>query len=124
MLQKYSKEQADELFSLYLDFDPDDHDGREKFIASYCKKHEKTKRSVISKLSKTLDRDGNKIYIARPKVSKVTNAFPETKREMLQKIANKLGADISKLEGIDISPKLSLLNLYKLICEMKSKAGL
>ena len=121
MLQKYTKEQADELFTVYLDFDKDDHDGRERFIEAYWKKHKKTKRSVISKLSKTFDKDGNKIYIARPRVSKVTNASPETKREMLQKIANKLGADISKLEGIDKSPKLSLLNLYRLIDEYVDK---
>ena len=117
MLVKYTKEQTDELFTVYKDFDLDDHDGREKFIAAFMKKHKKSKRSVISKLSKTFDKDGNKIYIARPKISNITKGAPETKLQILQKIAFKLGSDISKLEGIDKSPKLSLLNLYRLIDE-------
>ena len=114
---KYTKEQTDELVSGYkaiseLDIsDAAKHDEREDFILKYMGKHDKSKKSIIAKLSKS------GVYISRPRISKVTGEKPETKEQMLQKIANKLGMDVSKLEGIDKSPKIALQNLLKRLDE-------
>lgn len=107
---KYTKEQTDELISGYTA--AKDADERDDFILKYMGKHGKSKKSIIAKLSKS----GK--YISRPRVSKVTGGKPETKEQMLQKIANKLGMDIEKLEGIDKSPKLSLQNLLNRLEEV------
>lgn len=109
----YTQLQEIELRDGYLQFKDDDHDQREAFIAQYMLKHGKSKKSVIGKLSKMKDTNGVPIYIPRPKLSKVTKTHPETKAQMMEKIAHKLGMDIAKLEGIDKSPKLSLLNLLR-----------
>lgn len=109
----YTQLQEIALRDGYLQFGANDHDEREQFIAQYMLKHEKSKKSVIGKLSKMKDTNGVPIYIPRPKISKVTKGAPETKAQMVEKIAHKLGLDIAKLEGIDKSPKLSLLNLLR-----------
>lgn len=112
---KYTPEQTKELFDLYdcIDFSDaeDKHTAREIVIANFMAKHNKSKKSVVAKLSKA-----NK-YVIRPKLSKVTGGKPETKEQMLQKIAHKLGMDISKLAGIDKGPKLSLQNLLDRVNE-------
>lgn len=110
---KYSTDQEKELINGYTELT--DQDSRELFIEQFRAKHKKSKASVIAKLSKLKDEGGHPLYIARPKISKITGGEPTTKKQILQSIANNLGCDISKLDGIDKSPKLSLLNLKDLI---------
>ena len=110
---KYTETQEKELTEGYCACNT--HDEREDFILKYMHKHSKSKSSVISKLSKMRNALGEIIYIKRPKVSKVTGGKPETKEQMLQKVASLLGINVEKLEGIDKGPKLSLLNLYEAI---------
>lgn len=102
---KYTKMQEEELRTTYTTFTT--HSEREEYIERFMSKHNKTKRSVVAKLSKM------RIYINRPKTSKVTGDIPETKKQMLDKIAFALGINPEKLEGMDKSPKLALLNLLK-----------
>lgn len=112
MRLKYTKEQERELIDNYVVIET--HDDREIFILKYMAKHEKNKRSVVAKLSKL------GIYVSRPRTSKVLGTKPQTKEQLLQSISNKLGCDILKLEGIDLSPKLSLKNLLEAITELTS----
>jgi len=104
---KYTRDQETELTEEYKAFHPDDHDGRETYILKFMAKHDKTKRSVTAKLSKL------GIYIARPKVSKVTGEKAVTKEQMVNTVALKLGMDVGQLEGLDKAPKLTLQNLLK-----------
>lgn len=112
---KYTKEQENELISNYKSFSLEDFDGRDIYVKEFMVKHNKTKASVIGKLSKL------KIHIGRPKLSKITGNTPETKAAILQKIANALGLDKTKLAGIDKSPKLSLQNLLDRVIDLVHK---
>lgn len=116
---KYNAEQTEEL-EKYEDIkgsiltDDEKHDAREAFILKYMLKHGHSKRSIIAKLSKM------GIYVSRPKRSKVTNEEPETKKQMLGRVASSLGIDPTLLDGLDKGPKLSLQNLIKTL-EMRLK---
>lgn len=104
---KYTSDQEEELESGYKAYEEDDHDGREDFVLKYMAKHNKTKRSVVAKLSKM------GIYINRPKQSKVTGGKPVTKEKLVEDIAVKLGFEPEELEGLDKTPKLVLIKLLK-----------
>ena len=106
---KYTDEQAKELVDGYVAATT--HDERDDYILIFMGKHKKSKKSVIAKLSKC----GK--YIVKPKLSKVTGGTPETKKQMLEKIALKLGMSVEELEGVDKSPKLSLQNMLKRLSE-------
>jgi hypothetical protein len=112
---KYTPDQEDELKDGYnaINFlaisDTQKHDEREIYILKYMAKHSKSKRSVIAKLSKM------GIYIARPKISKVTGDKPETKEKMVSDIAIALGMNPEELEGLDKTPKLVLMKLRERI---------
>ena len=99
---KYTPEQETELGN-YTNLSTDDE--RENFILKFMAKHDKSNRSLVAKLSKM------GIYKARPKVSTVTGEKAETKEQIVGKIARKLG--MSELEGLDKSPKLTLVRLLK-----------
>ena len=116
MQLKYTEEQETELVSGYKACEG--HDEREDFILKFMGKHGHSKRSIIAKLSKMRNADGTSVYIARPKVSKVTGDTPETKAQMCQHIGNKMGLDISKLEGLDKTPKLTLQRILKRLDEL------
>ena len=102
-VQKYTEEQEKELYNKYSQATDDEQ--RDAVIEAFGLKHNKTKRSIIAKLSKA------GIYISKIKVSKVTGAMPETKKQLVAKIEKKLG--IENLEGLDKAPKLTLLKLLK-----------
>ena len=102
---KYTKAQEDELTTVYPALNT--HDERDEYIERFMIKHAKTKRSVISKLSKL------GIYKARPKTSKVIEGKPTTKKEMCRAFALKVGMNIEELEGLDKCPKLTLQNLIR-----------
>lgn len=112
---KYTPQQEDELRDSYIAIgmaevdDAQKHDAREDFILKYMNKHNKSNRSVIAKLSK-MD-----IYVARPKVSKVLNAEPETKKSMVESIAVTLGVTPDQFEGLDKAPKLVLKLLREVL---------
>ena len=107
---KYTSEQEKELEDGYKSCES--HDEREDYILKYMGKHNKSKRSVIAKLSKM------NIYVPRPKISKVTNEYPETKESMVSDITVKLGLNDGELEGLVKTPKLILLRLRKRIEEL------
>ena len=114
---KYTQEQEHELKADYAAIAVDDHDTREKFILVYMHKHKKSKRSVIAKLSKMSNSNGEPLYIARPKVSKVTNEKPQTKDQMVGNLTTMLGFSTGELEGLDKTPKLVLDKLVKRLFE-------
>lgn len=118
---KYTQDQEDELKDGYtaIDFldisDSEKHDARETYILKFMGKHSKSKRSVIAKLSKMRNADGSSLYIARPKISKITGDKPETKEKMVSDIAIALGMNPEDLEGLDKTPKLVLMKLRERI---------
>jgi hypothetical protein len=110
---KYTKEQEDELYNNYVCIVDDDHDERENVILRFMNKHDKSKSSVIAKLSKMRDENDKPIYKARPKLSKITNEVAETKSQMVAKVEINLGFLEGELEGLENSPKLVLVKLLK-----------
>ncbi len=107
---KYTKAQEDELTTIYgavHGASDEAFDARDSCITWFMHKHGKTKRSVISKLSKL------QIYVARPKTSKVIDGKPTTKKEMCRSFALKVGMNIEELEGLDKCPKLTIQNLLR-----------
>lgn len=108
MQLKYTIEQEEEL-KLYALISGDTE--REDFILKFMQKHDKSSRSLIAKLSKM------QLYKARPKMSTVTGEKAETKKQMVGKIARNLGVKEDELEGLDKSPKLTLVRLLKRLNE-------
>ena len=108
---KYTPEQETEL-KVYEECTS--HDEREEFILKFMVKHDKTSRSLIAKLAKM------GIYKARPKMSTVTGEKAETKEQMVGKIARNLGMKEDELEGLDKSPKLTLVRLLKRLAEFEA----
>ena len=100
---KYSAEQEKELYDNYLDADTEEQ--RLDVILKYQTKHNKSKRSVIAKLSKL------GIYKSKAKVSTVTGSKPETKEQLVKRIEEKF--DWVGLEGLEKAPKLTLLKMLK-----------
>lgn len=106
---KYTKEQETEIkiYALIEGNSIKAHEEREDFVLKYMLKHNKTKASVIAKLSKL------KIYVARPKLSKVTGDKAKTKEQMVTEMTTVLGFSTNELEGLDKTPKLVLVKLLK-----------
>ena len=92
----------DELKNLYLS--SEDYDERRELITTYAKKYDKTDRMVIAKLNKM------GIYKPKPKISKVTGEKPQTKEQIVTKIAALINED---LEGLEKAPKLVLMRLLR-----------
>jgi len=109
IVMKYTPELQKMLVDGYTDIDwlmcsdEDKHDAREAFILAFSRKHTKSKASIIAKLSKL------GIYKKRPKLSKVTGGKPETKEQIVAKLANKWGLNPEQLVGLDKAPKLVLV---------------
>ena len=83
------------------------HEERDDFMLKFRLKYDKTSRSLVAKLAKL------GIYKAKPKVSTVTGEKAETKEQMVGKIARSLGMKEDELDGLDKSPKLTLVRLLK-----------
>jgi hypothetical protein len=101
---KYTPEQEEEL-KQYEDIE--NYDEREDFILKFMHKHNKSKKSLVAKLSKM------GIYKSKPKISKVTGDTPETKTQMVEKLGRKWGMNANELEGLDKAPKLTLMKILK-----------
>ena len=107
---KYTPEQEIELkegYEAIVGEDDAAYDQRDDFILKFMAKHDKSKKSLVAKMSKM------GIYKSRPKVSKVTGEKAETKEQMVAKIARKLGMKVEELEGMDKTPKLTLVRVLR-----------
>ena len=108
---KYTKDMEDELRAIYLE--NEGYDARRAAIDEYAGRYGKTSRMVIAKLSKM------GIYQTRPNVSKVTGEKPQTKEQIVAKIAKELGE--RELEGLEKAPKLVLLKVLRKLQDNANK---
>ena len=107
---KYTPEQEAELkegYTFIIGNDDKSYEERDDFMLKFRLKHDKTSRSLVAKLAKM------GIYKAKPKISTVTGEKAETKEQIVGKIAKSLDMKEDELEGLDKSPKLTLVRLLK-----------
>ncbi len=106
MITKYTREQEAELYDKYKQCETADE--RDVVVEQAIKKFNKTKKSIVAKLSK-MD-----IYISRTKISKVTGTKPETKEQIVDKIETAMLLQ-GQLDGLSKAPKLVLMKILSKI---------
>ena len=106
---KYTVEQEKEMRILYLA--EDTQEGRDALIKELAEKYRKPEKSIIAKISKMLDEKGNRIYIPKTNVSKLTGEKPETKEQLVRRIAKKHQKKEEEMWGLEKAPKGVLLIL-------------
>jgi hypothetical protein len=77
-------------------------------ISELAKKYGKSEKSIVGKLSK------EKVYVKQVYRSK-TGAIPETKKEIIARLAEKLRIDPERIQGLEKAPKLELILINNLI---------
>lgn len=105
---KYTEEQEEEMKALYLA--EDTQEGREAVVQELHERWKKPIKSIIAKMSKS------NYYIRKENISKLTGAKPETKEQLVRRIATYLGRQEFEVEGLEKAPKkvlLMLLGEYK-----------
>ena len=106
---KYTPEMEKEMLELYLA--EETQEGRDALIEELSIKYKKPPKSIIAKLSKMTDQDGNKIYKAKKTVSKLTGGPPRTKEQLVRQIARQRNVPEEKMWGLEKAPKTVLLLL-------------
>ena len=106
---KYTPEMEAEMRTLYLA--EDTQEGRDALVTELSEKYKKPIKSIIAKLSKMLDDEGNRLYKAKQTVSKLTGAKPETKEQLVRRIAKLHNRQDHEMEGLEKAPKGVLLIL-------------
>lgn len=101
---KYTPEQEEELKVRY-DAEGLTDEERDLLIEDWMAKWGKTKKSLVAKLSKM------GIYHTKERVSKVTGGAPETKEQLVKRIADMYNKPQVDFEGLEKAPKLVLLRL-------------
>ena len=77
-------------------------------ISELAKKYGKSEKSIVGKLSK------EKVYVKQVYRSK-TGAIPETKKEIIARLAEKLKIDPERIQGLEKAPKLELILINNLM---------
>jgi transcriptional antiterminator len=106
---KYTHEMVEEMRVLYLA--EDTQEGRDALIKELSEKYNKPTKSIIAKLSKMLDEEGNRLYKAKQTVSKLTGEKPETKEQLVRRIAKLHNKKEEEMWGLEKAPKGVLLIL-------------
>lgn len=107
---KYTPEQEQEMQLLYEA--EDTQEGRDAVVHELHEKYGKPIKSIIAKLSKMTDSNGEKLYKAKKSVSKLTGKTPETKEQLVRRIAklhNRREDEMYTLEKASKSVLLILL---------------
>ena len=113
---KYTYKQEQEMIALYTGVPEDDLSEkafaeRSLIIEELADKYHKNTKMIIAKLAKM------KIYITKPKVSKVTGKKAETKEAMVRRLEAKKGWPLGDFNGLEKSPKIVI---QKLLGEFES----
>ena len=110
---KYTPEMEKEMRELYLV--EETQEGRDALIEELSIKYKKPPKSIIAKLSKMVHLEGpnagDKIYKAKQTVSKLTGTKPETKEQLVRRIARMKNVPEEKMWGLEKAPKSVLLLL-------------
>ena len=106
---KYTPEMEQEMRILYLA--EDTQEGRDALVTELSEKYKKPIKSVIAKLSKMKNEQGERLYIPKQSVSKLTGAKPETKEQLVRRIAKLHNRDEEEMWGLEKAPKSVLLIL-------------
>jgi len=109
---KYTPQQEDRMAAMYQSIPENDMSEaafaeRAEVIQDLADIYKKTPRMIIAKLSKM------KIYITKPKVSKVTGKPPETKEAMVRRLERKHNWSSGDYDGLEKAPKIVLQKLLK-----------
>ncbi len=90
-VENYTPQETQEIVEAYTDCGTEitesAHDKRAQVVKDLAAKFGKSERSIRSKLVTQKDADGEKIYIARAKVSGVTGEKPEKKEVLAARLA-------------------------------------
>ena len=106
---KYTAEQETEMKILYLA--EDTQEGRDAVVLELHTKYAKPMKSIIAKLSKMKDDEGMRLYKAKVTVSKLTGTKPETKEQLVRRIAKLKNRAEEEMWGLEKAPKKVLLIL-------------
>ena len=106
---KYNAEQEKEMQILYEA--EDTQEGRDALVSELSEKYKKPVKSIIAKLSKMKNDKGEKLYRAKVTVSKLTGTKPETKEQLVRRIAKLKNRQDYEMEGLEKAPKRVLLIL-------------
>lgn len=103
MRSKYTAQEEQQLVDAYTQAESDEE--RLEVIEEYADRLDKTKQSIVAKLSKL------KIYQPKRRISKVTGDTPETKEQIVKKIAAICGGSDTIYYGLEKGPKLALVQI-------------
>lgn len=106
---KYTHEMVEEMQILYEA--EDTQEGRDAVVEELHKKYGKPVKSIIAKLSKMKNQDGERLYIPKTTVSKITGGKPETKEQLVRRIAKLHNRTEEEMWGLEKAPKGVLLIL-------------
>lgn len=107
---KYTPEMEDMIRKDYTEATSDTE--RAEIVQEYVDLWGKTERMIIAKLSKM------RIYKTVPKVSKVTGGPAMTKEQIVKRITRICKFEADDLLGMEKSPKLVLLKVFKKFDEL------